>query len=129
MATIDYICVKGTCNLFCLGLLVGSAWATSRNLYTYRCDGQVLSVLPSLDVKQTVRKMVIGGLIILPIYIVARKLSVFFFAKLSRVSLKRKDEAKRDPHVELPYKYLSCFITGSLSTSLVPWVLEKLGMW
>lgn len=117
------------CILYGVGFLVGSKWAISRSLYIHRSIGKSLIQIPSQKAKDIIEKMIIGGLIILPISFAIKKVSIMLFAKLSNVPLSDETAAKRNPKVELPYKLLSTFLTGTLCSSFAPWLFNKWSMW
>lgn len=95
----------------------------------HRSLGKALIQIPSSKAMDVIGKMMIGGFLVLPFSICIRKAAIILFAKLNGVSLDDDTVMKRHPKVELPYKFLTNFITGTLCCSFVPWVFNKLNMW
>lgn len=75
------------------------------------------------------KQVIAGALLLAPTHLLITKFLRIFIANIMSVPLHDIEEAKKTPRLELPYKYLSGFVAGSLGTSIVPWLLYIFKLW
>ncbi|CAK8678114.1 sphingosine-1-phosphate phosphatase 1-like [Clavelina lepadiformis] len=120
---------------WCAGFLIGSRQSVlSKTLMTHLSPTSQLQVLlPITEAGPSALRCLVrftaGSSLLGPFGFMVRKLLLRFFVRVNGYQISDIKAAKRKPNVELPYKFLTTFLSGFVSTYVIPSILQYCNLW